>query len=82
MPGLRDGAAAGRAVRARTGFAENFFGMEQVCEAAFALGLVGGPEGIVNVADVVGPMTGLDMTKYDLQLDLDARGWFLVRRAP
>ena len=42
--------------------------------------LVRGPGGIINVADVVGSMTGLNMTKYDLQLDVNARGWRIVRR--
>lgn len=33
-----------------------------------------------NVKDVVGPMTGLDMRKYDLVKDVNLCGWRLVRK--
>lgn len=64
---------------------ENFIPFDQVVEAAIDLGVLS--EAGVNwtavvsaLPGVVGTMTGLDMTKYDLIWDFDALGWRLVRR--
>lgn len=54
--------------------------MTEVVEAADRLGLIVGESGHFDVEDVIGPMSGLDMSKYRLEHDPDACGWRLVRR--
>jgi hypothetical protein len=61
---------------------ENFISMEQVFAAAIDLGLVIGDSGTVQVPEVVGRMTGLDMRKYDLRQEIDRCGWTLHRKRP
>lgn len=45
------------------------------------MGLLAGDSGSIDVADVIGPMTGLDMTKYECVQAFNARGWNLERKA-
>ena len=39
------------------------------------------PGGSISVPVVIGAMTGLDMTKYDVETDFNARMFRLVRKA-
>ena len=59
---------------------ENFVPLTLVVEAAADLGLLVGEEGTIDVADILGPMTGLDMTKYTTELDVNLYGYRLVRK--
>lgn len=59
---------------------ENFIAAVDVFEAAFPQGPPS-DSGSVDAAEVVGRMTGLDMTRYELVQALNMCGWYLVRRA-
>ena len=58
---------------------EYFFSFEQLFVAALDLGLLSRAGS--TWTDVIGTMTGLNMTKYELVPDLDRYGWRLVRRS-
>lgn len=71
---------------------ENFFSFTQIVLGAERLGLFPGGHsrhdtcwrdecGAFDVKDVVGPLTGLDMSKYDLVQSVNLLGWHLVRKA-
>lgn len=59
---------------------ENFISIEQVLNAVEGLGMIQGDHGVIEVADVIAAMTGLEMTRYNTVLDRDALGWRIVRR--
>lgn len=59
---------------------EDFISGHQIIEAAYALGYTSDTFDVCELLPIVGKMTGLDMTKYDLIGDLDAFGWRLVRK--
>lgn len=69
-----------------TASSENFVSIEQVAEAALRMDLIPldafsiDVGDIVGAADIVGRMTGLDMSKYDVVLNYDRRGRNIVRR--
>ena len=79
VPGRTQGASKAEG-HASGPMSENFVPLTLVVEAAADLGLLVGEEGTIDVADILGPMTGLDMTKYTTELDVNLYGYRLVRK--
>lgn len=65
----------------RNGPPENFVSLERVVEAAAAQGFLQATSGSMDVAPLIGQMTGLDMAKYDLVLDAHWYGWRIAKKA-